>query len=172
MFLLQNIVTLLLQIQTIKQLKKTLVVLFSKLMNIINLKKSSKVAFKSILNTLPIVFSMLFFVSIITNVVPKSFYKKLFNGNLFLDALIGDILGSFLMGNPITGYIIGNELLKSGISLIAVTTFLVAWVTVGFFQLPAEALFLGKRFAFFRNLSAFFMAIIVAIVTVSIVQNL
>lgn len=140
-------------------------------MNILQLKKSSKIAFKNILKTLPIVFGMLFLVSIITNVVPKSFYHKLFNGNMFLDALIGDILGSFLMGNPITGYIIGNELLKSGISLVAVTTFLVAWVTVGIFQLPAEALFLGKRFAIFRNISAFFMAIIVAFITVLIVKS-
>ncbi|MDV7186061.1 hypothetical protein R3X25_02105 [Lutibacter sp. TH_r2] len=141
-------------------------------MNLVKLKKSNKIAFKNIVKTLPIIFSMLFLVSIITNVVPKSFYQKLFKGNLFLDALIGDLLGSFLMGNPITGYIIGNELLKSGISLVAVTTFLVAWVTVGIFQSPAEALFLGKRFALFRNISAFFMAIVVAIITVLIVNSI
>ena len=121
------------------------------------------------INTLPTVLGMLLLVSIITNTIPKQFYKSLFNGNLWRDSLIGNALGSFLIGNPVTGYIIGNELIKNGVSLIAVTAFLVAWVTVGLIQSPAEAVLLGKRFALFRNISAFFMAIIVAIITVIIV---
>ena len=141
-------------------------------MNIEKLKKSNKLALSGIIKTLPITLSMLFLVSIITNTVPKSFYQSLFNGNIFLDSLIGDTLGSLLMGNPITGYIIGNQLLKSGVSLVAVTAFLVAWVTVGLVQSPAEGMILGKRFAFFRNICAFFMAIIVAIITVLIISIL
>ena len=141
-------------------------------MNIIKFKKSNKLAIRAILNTLPTIFAMLFLVSIITNTVPKSFYKKLFNGNSWYDLIIGDILGSLLIGHPITGYIIGNELFNNGVSLMAVTAFLVAWVTVGFVQSPAEAVFLGKRFTFFRNMSAFLMAIIVAILTVVIVSNI
>jgi uncharacterized membrane protein YraQ (UPF0718 family) len=59
-------------------------------------------------------------------------------------------------------------MLQQGVSLIAVTAFLVAWVTVGFIQLPAESYLLGKRFAFLRNLTAFILAIVVAILTVTI----
>jgi hypothetical protein len=65
-------------------------------------------------------------------------------------------------------YIIGGELLKQGISLIAVTAFIVAWVTVGFIQLPAESMILGKKFAFVRNILSFIFAIIVALITVVI----
>ena len=139
-------------------------------MDIEKLKKSNKQAYRSIIKMLPVIFGILLLVSILSNTVPKSFYQKLFTGNLFFDSLTGDILGSLLMGNPVTGYIIGDELLKSGVSLVAVTAFLVAWVTVGIIQLPAEAMVLGKRFAIFRNICAFFMAIAVAIITVVIVE--
>lgn len=141
-------------------------------MNLERFKKSNQAALSAIGNILPITFGILLLISIITNTIPNSFYKKLFSGNLFLDALIGDILGSVLIGNPITGYIIGNELLISGVSLVAVTAFLVAWVTVGVIQSPAEAKALGKRFALFRNLCAFFMAIVVALITVFVVEIL
>ena len=46
---------------------------------------------------------------------------------------------------------------------------MVAWVTVGIIQSPIEAKALGKRFAIYRNISAFFMAIVTAIITVFIV---
>jgi hypothetical protein len=41
-------------------------------------------------------------------------------------------------------------------------------VTVGFVQLPAESMILGKRFALLRNLFSFVLAIIVAVITVAI----
>lgn len=138
-------------------------------MNFEKLKHSNRAALKIIGNSLPVTFGILLLISIITGTIPNSFYQKLFSGNLILDSLIGDLLGSVLIGNPITGYIIGNELLISSVSLFGVTAFLVAWVTVGVIQSPAEAKALGKGFALFRNLCAFFMALVVAIITVSVV---
>ena len=81
---------------------------------------------------------------------------------------IGSFIGSISAGNPITSYIFGGELLSQGISLLAVTAFIVAWVTVGFIQLPAESIILGRKFAILRNLSAFVLAIVVAVITVLI----
>ena len=69
-----------------------------------------------------------------------------------------------------TSYVLGGELFKQGVSLVAVTAFLVAWVTVGLVQLPAESMILGKRFAITRNITAFILSIIVAIITVSVVS--
>jgi uncharacterized membrane protein YraQ (UPF0718 family) len=51
---------------------------------------------------------------------------------------------------------------------MAVTAFLVAWVTVGIIQLPAESSILGMKFALLRNISAFVLAIVVSIVTILI----
>lgn len=120
--------------------------------------------------SLPIILGVLILVSLANVLVPKNFYTTLFRGNLFLDPFIGSLLGSILAGNPITSYIISGELLKQGISLIAVTAFIVSWVTVGVIQLPAEIMLLGKKFAITRNVTAFFLAIIVAIITVLILN--
>ena len=101
--------------------------------------------------------------------IPKETIANLFNGIPLIDSFIGASLGSVLAGNPITSYIIGGELLNQGISLLAVTSFLVAWVTVGIIQLPAEAMLLGKKFAITRNILSFFFSIITALITVFII---
>jgi len=63
-------------------------------------------------------------------------------------------------------YLLGGELLKSGVSLITVTALIVSWVTVGLVQLPAEVLMLGARFAIYRNLICFFSAVAIAFLSV------
>jgi len=128
--------------------------------------KASRAMYRS----LPIILGVLILISLANVLVPKNFYTILFRGNLFLDPFIGSLLGSILAGNPITSYIISGELLKQGISLIAVTAFIVSWVTVGIIQLPAEIMLLGKKFAITRNVTAFFLAIIVAIITILILN--
>jgi len=124
---------------------------------------------KSLYQTLPILIGAILLVSLANALIPKTFYSTMFRNNLFLDPFIGSAIGSILAGSPITSYIIGGELLKQGISLVAVTAFLVAWVTVGMVQLPAESVMLGKKFAVVRNITAFLFSIIVAIITTIIV---
>ncbi|MCK5416701.1 hypothetical protein KAI92_04705 [Candidatus Parcubacteria bacterium] len=120
-------------------------------------------SFKQIL---PILFGVVMLVSFAVILIPKSFYKFVFIGNNFFDPLFGALFGSVLTGNPITSYIIANELLLSGVSLIAVIAFILAWVTVGVIQFPAESLMLGKRFVLVRNIVSFVSAIIIACLTV------
>jgi len=135
-----------------------------------NFKNSALKALKGLWTTFPMILGMIFLISLISVIIPKSFYITIFNRNLFTDSLIGGIIGSISAGSPITSYIVGGEMLNNGIGLIAVTAFLVSWVTVGLVQLPAEAAILGKKFALLRNLTAFFLSIIVAIITVLILR--
>ena len=132
------------------------------------LVKSARAIYKS----LPILLGVILLISLANAVIPKAIYASFFRGNPFFDSLIGSSIGSVLAGNPITSYIIGGELLKQGISLLAITAFLVAWVTVGIVQLPAESMLLGKKFAIIRNVTAFVFAIIVAVITVAILGAL
>jgi uncharacterized membrane protein YraQ (UPF0718 family) len=89
-----------------------------------------------------------------------------------VNSVIGSLLGSVSAGNPIVSYIIGGELLDQGVSITAVTAFLVAWVTVGLVQLPAEMALLGKRFALYRNGFAFISSMVVAIVVTTLMRML
>lgn len=130
-----------------------------------------KEAFIKTLNSfkqvLLIILGVIMLVSLFITAVPKSFYTSIFTGNRVIDPLFGAIFGSIASGNPITSYIIGGELLKQGVSLIAITAFILAWVSVGLIQLPAESLMLGKRFAVTRNIISFVTAIMVAVLTIS-----
>lgn len=130
------------------------------------IKKATLQTLRNFSRVIPIILGIFLLLSLVSTAIPKSFYAKVFTGNLLLDSFIGTALGSIAAGNPLTSYIIGGELLKQGISLIAVTAFLLSWVTVGIVQFPAESLMLGKRFAIIRNSASFVSAIIVAILTV------
>ena len=133
--------------------------------------KKVKSKFKTVLNktwrafrfVIPIILSVLLIVAFAQAVIPVESYKKIFTGNLFWDPLIGAVLGSVSLGNPIVSYVISDGLLNNGVSVIAVTAFIVSWVTVGFVQLPAEAFYFGKRFAIVRNVSSFLGAILIGI---------
>lgn len=131
-------------------------------------KQASRRSWRSIYNLLPILIGVILLIGLVNAIIPKTYYTKLFSKNIFLDSIIGSGLGSIMAGNPVTSYILGGEFLNQGVSLVAVTAFMVAWVTVGMVQLPAESLILGKRFAIIRNLLSFVFSIIVAITTVFI----
>ena len=120
---------------------------------------------RAMYNSVPILLGIILLISLANAIMPKTVYASFFRGNAFFDSFIGSAIGSILAGTPITSYIISGELLNQGISLLAVTAFLVAWVTVGIVQLPAEAALLGKRFAIIRNITAFIFAMVVAIIT-------
>ncbi len=134
------------------------------------LKESIAKATKALGNSLPVLTGIVLLIGLINTIIPKTIYSTLFSNNVLLDPIIGSGLGSILTGNPITSYVLGGEILLQGVSLIAVTAFIVSWVTVGFIQLPAEATLLGKKFAIARNILSFIFSIIVAIATVFIIN--
>ena len=113
---------------------------------------------------LPILIGVIFLVGLVRAAIPPYYYKKIFFHSPLLDSFFGALFGSFMAGNPITSYVLGGEFLKQGVSLVAVLAFIVAWVTVGMVQMPAEAIFLGKKFAIVRNIISFLFAIVVAII--------
>lgn len=127
-------------------------------------------AFKSFGVSLPILLGVILLLGLFRTNISPQLISTVFKGELLRDTIIGSILGSISAGNAITSYIIGAELLKEGVNLFAVTAFIIAWVTVGAIQLPAEAAILGKRFAFVRNSISFTLAILISIATVTILM--
>ena len=138
-------------------------------MNYPKLKESLKKAAKSMWMSFPILLGVVLLVSLFNVIIPKQAIVQLFSAMPFVDSIMGASIGSILAGNPITSYILGGELLSQGVSLAAVTAFLVAWVTVGLVQLPAESMLLGKRFAITRNIASFVFSIVTAYITIFII---
>ncbi len=140
-------------------------------------REKEKTIWKSFIKTgnsfariIPILLGTVFLIGLSEALVPHSFYAKLFGTNHLSSVFIGDLVGSISAGNPVVSYILGGEMLKQGVSLMAVTAFIVSWVTVGLIQLPAESMILGKRFAIVRNITAFFLSLVVAVTTVLIIK--
>jgi len=125
---------------------------------------------KQFVNLLPMLIGVVLLIGLFSAFVSREFLASIFSGNLALDTLWGTCFGSIFAGNPINSYVIGGELLKHGVSLFAVTALIVAWVTVGLVQLPAEMAALGKRFALVRNALCFILSIPIAILTVVILS--
>jgi len=112
---------------------------------------------------LPVLVGVILLLGLISVLVPKVWITQVFVGNPVQDTLVGSTVGSLFAGNALTSYVIGGELLKRGVSLFAVTAFIVAWVTVGLVQLPVEAFFLGKKFVVIRNITSFVLSVFLAI---------
>ena len=130
--------------------------------------RAARGAAKQFVNLFPMMAGVVLLTGLFNAFVPKAWLTSIFAGNPLLDTLWGACFGSILAGNPINSYVIGGELLQSGVSLFAVTTFMLTWVTVGMVQLPAEIAALGKRFALLRNGLSFLFSIPIALVTVLI----
>ena len=128
-------------------------------------------AVKGIWNAVPMIIGIVLLIGLVNTLLPQEIYSKIFTNTPF-DLVIASSIGSILAGNPITSYIIGNELLTQGVNIIAVTAFIVAWVTVGLVTLPAEMTLLGKKFAITRNAVSFIFSIIVAIITYGVLSIL
>lgn len=135
-------------------------------MKLIGVKKSFFKTTKSFSKLLPIIFGVILLISLLITVIPKELYSKIFTGNIAIDSLIGALVGSISVGNPLVSYIIGGKLLNQGVSLIAITAFILGWISVGVVQLPTEIKALGKNFAIMRNFLSFLTSIVIAVLTV------
>jgi hypothetical protein len=136
------------------------------------LSKSLNKTIRSFSNVLPIIIGMLLATSLMITVVPEQISAGLFGNGDVADALLGASIGSIAVGHPLASYLLGGELLRGGVSLVAVTALLICWVTVGIVQLPAETLMLGVRFAVYRNVICYATAVMIAFMTVSTLQLL
>ena len=132
----------------------------------LSFRQSLKRAALSFLAMMPMILSIVGLMGLFQALVSKEMLASLFTGSPVVDTLIGTVAGGIAVGQPIVSYILSGELLDQGISIYAVTAFVLAWVTLGVVQLPLEADVLGLRFTIYRNLLAFAATILVSIATV------
>jgi len=128
--------------------------------------------FKSLYSILPMILAVIGLVGLFQTIVTPQMLHSLFSGVPLQDTLIATLVGGVSIGQPFFSYIIGGELLKEGISLYAVTAFILAWVTLGVVQLPLEWVIFGSRFTIVRNLLSFIFAFLITWATVATLGTL
>jgi len=114
----------------------------------------------------PLLLGVIGLVGIIQTYITADIMASIFGWGIIGDTLIGTFSGAISSGNPAVSYLIGGELLEEGVSLYAVTAFILSWVTLGIIQFPAESEVFGFRFTLYRNLLSLISTIIIAIATV------
>ena len=135
-----------------------------------NIKDAFNKSLKGFLSMLPMLLAILLLLGIFDVYITKDILLSFFISNNFIDTITGTLLGGVLTGNPMISYILGGELTDAGVSLYAVTAFILSWVTIGLVQLPAEVEVFGLRFTFYRTLFTFITTILVSLCTVSTVN--
>ena len=117
---------------------------------------------KSLQMIAPMLLAVIGLVGLFETFITPEMLHALFNKDTLHDTLIGTLAGGVSVGQPFLSYIIGGELLKEGISLYAVSAFILSFVTLGVIQLPLEFSIFGARFTLLRNLLSIVFAFIIA----------
>jgi uncharacterized membrane protein YraQ (UPF0718 family) len=114
---------------------------------------------------MPMMLGVILLVGLFKTYITPEQLTALFGGNTAADTLIATVAGALSAGQPIISYVLGGEMLENGVSLQAVTAFILAWVTLGVVQLPMEAKMLGLRYTILINTLSFLFAITIALAT-------
>ncbi|MGD9161413.1 MAG: NifB/NifX family molybdenum-iron cluster-binding protein [Desulfobacteraceae bacterium] len=120
---------------------------------------------KQFAGLLPVMFGVILLIGLFKTFLTRELISGIFTGKTLTDTFLGSCLGSVLAGNPINSYMIGKELLDSGVTFFGVAAFMTAWVSVGLLHLPLEMAALGKRFTLNRNAVTFIFSMLVAFFT-------
>ena len=122
-----------------------------------------KKSFIQTLNWFKVLIPMLIAIVLLISMIKQSgffeFIVKYVHNDIY-GVIFSDILWSISVWNAITSYIIADGFWKINSHILVITTFLIAWVTVGLIQIPAETYYFGKKFTIIRNILSFLFAIL------------
>lgn len=130
------------------------------------MKEALKKSLLSLILVLPMIIAVIALVGLFQTYVTPDKFSFLFGKSPLLDTLSGTLIGAISVGHGMISYVIAEGFLQQGISNFGVAAFILAWVTLGFIQLPAEASVFGVRFTIYRNILTLISTILVAYFTV------
>lgn len=132
----------------------------------VTLQKAFQKALNNFLSMTPMLLGVIGLVAIMQTYITPQMLSHLFGYGTITDIFTGTFIGAISSGNPAVSYIISDQLLTQGVSLYALSAFILAWVTLGIVQLPAEASVFGFKFTFYKNILTLFGTMLVAYLTV------
>ncbi len=81
----------------------------------------------------------------------------------------GIAVGSIMMGPIATGYPICSYLLQNGATISLISSFLAAWVMIGFISISLEFRYFGWKFTVVRNIFALISIIVISLLMEAII---
>ena len=130
------------------------------------LKKAFTKALISFISITPMLIAVMGLVGLMQVYLTPDILSTFFGYGSLVDTLVGTLAGAISMGQGMISYVIAEGLLEQGVSHYALSAFILAWVTLGFVQLPAETTIFGLKFTFYRNILTLISTIIIAYTTV------
>lgn len=129
------------------------------------IKKVFVNSLKSFISILPMILAVIGLIGLFQTYVTDTMLSKLFGYNNILDVIIGTLVGAVSTGNGAVSFVIAKGLADQGVSLYALSAFILAWVTVSFVHLPAESSVFGVKFTTYRNILTLLSTIFIAYLT-------
>jgi uncharacterized membrane protein YraQ (UPF0718 family) len=97
-------------------------------------------------------------------IIPESYIRNLLgSANELVSTLWGALIGTVTIIPAFIAFPLSKSLYTSGANLTAIAAFITTLTMVGFATFPIEKKYFKKKFSIVRNITAFFMAIIIAI---------
>jgi uncharacterized membrane protein YraQ (UPF0718 family) len=125
------------------------------------IKKAFIYAAKNFIGTLPMIVAVTGLIGLFQIYITAEILSNLFGYSNITDTFIGTIVGAVSTGSGTVSYVIAQGLQEQDVSIYALSSFILAWVTLGFVQIPAELSIFGFKFTFIRNILALFSTMLI-----------
>ncbi len=136
------------------------------------LKKAFKKSLFSFISIFPMIMGVVGLVGLMQIYITPDMISKFFGYGDILDIFAGTFAGAISVGQGMISYVVADGLMEQGVSIYALSAFILSWVTLGFIQIPAEATVFGVRFTIYRNILTLISTILVAYLSVISVKFL
>jgi len=126
-------------------------------------KKAFKVAGKSLLKSAPSLLAVLGIVGLTLGILTPETISNLVGAEAgFSATIVAAVLGSITLIPSLVAFPLAGSLLRSGATVITISTFITTLVMVGIVTTPMEIKTFGKKFTLLRNGLGFLAALIIA----------
>ncbi len=124
-----------------------------------------KTALMKGLKLAPWMVGIIVLIGIVLSFVPPEVIERYLGGEMTIYQVVAAaLIGTVSMIPNLITLPLAGSLIDSGASYTTIAAFLTTLTMVGFVTMPLEIKLLGKKITFWRNLLAFFFAIIIAVI--------
>ena len=124
-------------------------------------KQALKKSVNSFFNLLPSLLGIIGLIGLMLALVPRELIASFFGNNSPVGIMIISVIGSVTLLPAFVAFPLASSFLEAGASIVAVACFITTLLMVGVITAPLEIEYFGKKFTFWRNLSALVMAVII-----------